>query len=174
MKKAVDKSLYSCSTLLPCLADHTETMDLSLEQPRFAASCLLLAVIIRRRRRQFLPTRRWWVRPFYQVRQQRGGFKEYLEMRTTDTDLHFKYICMSPVLFDRLLSLVQPFLCTRRRYVSARRPHISNAQKLVLTLKFLASGQSLQDLAILYRIGHSTVHDIVEEVCNAIWFGTLS
>ena len=174
LKKAVDKSLYSCTTFLPCLADLTETMDLSLEQPRFAASCLLLAVIIRRRRhRQFLPTR-WWVRPFYQVRQQRGGFKEYLEMRTIDTDLHFKYIRMSPVLFDRLLSLIQPFLRTRRRYVSARRPHISNAQKLVLTLKFLASGQSLQDLAISYRIGHSTVHDIVGEVCNAIWLGLVS
>ena len=174
LKKAVDKSLYSCSKFLPCLADLTETMDLSLEQPRFAASCLLLAVIIHRRRRQFLPTRRWRVRPFYQVRQQQGGFKEYSEMRTTDTDLHFKYIRMSPVLFDRLLSLIQPFLRTRRRYVSARRPHISNAQKLVLTLKFLASGQSPQDLAISYRIGHSTVHDIVGEVCNAIWLGLVS
>ncbi|KAJ8939155.1 hypothetical protein NQ318_022821 [Aromia moschata] len=35
-------------------------------------------------------------------------------------------------------------------------------------LKFLATGDSFQTIAFSYRLGHSTVHAIVQVVCNAI------
>ena len=98
-----------------------------------------------------------------------GDFKDHQEMRRTDGELHFKYIRMSPRVFDKLLALVVPHLKTPRRYRSRLRAQFSNAEKLVPTLQFLASGKSMQSLAIDFRMGHSTVHNIVVEVCNAIW-----
>nr|XP_022903145.1 uncharacterized protein LOC111415626 [Onthophagus taurus] len=48
------------------------------------------------------------------------------------------------------------------------REAISPMQKLAVCLRFLATGDSFQTIAFSYRLGHSTVHSIVHEVCKAI------
>ena len=94
-----------------------------------AASCLLLAVVLRRRRRLLSCTRRWWVCPYFSGRGMNGDFKDYQEMRRTDRELHFKYVRMSPRVFDKLLALVVPYLKSPTRYRSRLRAQISNAEK---------------------------------------------
>ena len=108
-----------------------------------AASCLLLAVVLCRRRRLSSCNRRWWVRPYFRSRGVNGDFKDYLEMRRTDGELHFKHVRMSPMVFNNLLALVVPYLKTPRRYRSRLRAQISSAEKLVLTLQFFASVKSM-------------------------------
>ena len=141
----------------------------SVQEARgIAASCLLLAVVLRRRRR-LLSSTRWWVRPYFRSRGENGHFKDFQEMRRTDGELHLKCVRLSSRVFDKLLALVVPYLKSPRKYRSRHRAQISNAEKLVLTPQFLASGKSMQGLAIDFQMGHSTVHNIVVEVCNAIW-----
>ncbi|XP_065193049.1 uncharacterized protein LOC135824248 [Sycon ciliatum] len=94
-------------------------------------------------------------------------------MRRSDSELHFKYVRMSPSVFDKLLSKIKPHLRKRSRRAARSRPEMSDTCKLVVTLKYLASGQSMQELAIAFRMGHSIVHYVVVEVCNAIWSGLM-
>ena len=110
------------------------------------------------------------MRPFFQKRSTKGAFQsDDLDMRENDGEIHFKYVWMSPPVFDKLLSLVKPHLRKRRRYKSKVRARITDAEKLVPTLKYLASGASVQDVSISFRLGHSTAHKIIMEVCKVIW-----
>ena len=73
---------------------------------------------------------------------------------------------MSPERFEHLLSVVGPVLtkksCRSRQTISA-------AERLMVTLRFLATGDSQQSQSFLFRIGRATVSHIVRETCAAIW-----
>ena len=56
---------------------------------------------------------------------------------------------MTPQRFEHLLSLVGPHL---QRKITKMREPISPAERLVLTLRFLASGDSHQSLCFSFRI----------------------
>ena len=75
---------------------------------------------------------------------------------------------MSKATFDQLLLMVSPFL-RRRRYRSALRPQISPAEKLTITLRYLATGNSQVSLSFNFRVGRSTICNILKETCSAIW-----
>ena len=36
-------------------------------------------------------------------------------------------------------------------------------------MRYLASGDSQQSIAFLFKVGYSTVNQIVNEVCDALW-----
>ena len=73
---------------------------------------------------------------------------------------------MSPESFDYILSLVSPLIS--RQTTKLREP-ISAAERLALTLRFLASGNSQQSMSFSYRVGRQTVSSIIKETCRAIW-----
>ena len=73
---------------------------------------------------------------------------------------------MSPNRFDHLCQLVQPFITKQDTNF---RKSISAAERLSLTLRFLATGESQQSLSFAYRIGKSTVSQIVSETCDVIY-----
>uniref|UniRef100_A0A1X7VAV4 DDE Tnp4 domain-containing protein n=1 Tax=Amphimedon queenslandica TaxID=400682 RepID=A0A1X7VAV4_AMPQE len=75
---------------------------------------------------------------------------------------------MSREKFDFLLSQVAPSL-KRRHYTSSIRPNISPAEKLTLTLRFLAAGVSQASLSFSFTISSASVCNIVYETCEAIW-----
>ncbi|CAH1379850.1 unnamed protein product [Tenebrio molitor] len=54
------------------------------------------------------------------------------------------------------------------------REAISPVEKLTVYLRFLATGDSFRTIAFSYRLGHSTVQQIVGEVCSAIIKNMLS
>jgi hypothetical protein len=49
------------------------------------------------------------------------------------------------------------------------RQPISAEERVALTLRYLAHGESMQFIAITYRIGHSTVCGIINATTRAIW-----
>ncbi|XP_049307355.1 uncharacterized protein LOC105223765 isoform X2 [Bactrocera dorsalis] len=69
---------------------------------------------------------------------------------------------MSIQSFDILLEKVRPKLTKQRKAIRAE-------QRLVLTLRFLATGHSFRDLAFAFRMGRSTVSLIISETCEIIW-----
>ncbi|KAJ8939215.1 hypothetical protein NQ314_011205 [Rhamnusium bicolor] len=72
---------------------------------------------------------------------------------------------MSPEKFDELLSLVGPIITKKHVY----REPISTATRLALTLRYLASGDSITSLSYAFRVGLNTVSCIIPETCSAIW-----
>ena len=148
-------------------------MEFTPEKASCVAGCLLLTAIFRRRRRlQATRTRSCSIRPFFQSRMEKGAYKsDILDLRRLDKTLHFKYVRLSPAMFDRLLRIIEPYMPRRRAMRSTIRAPITNGEKLAVTLRYLASGSSMQDLSIQFRLGHATTQQIIIEVCNAIWNG---
>ena len=73
---------------------------------------------------------------------------------------------MSPERFDVLLGIVEPLIT---KEITDFRDPISPAERLSLTLWFLATGESQQSLSFSYRIGKAAVSKIVRETCDAIY-----
>ncbi|XP_053691921.1 uncharacterized protein LOC128740406 [Sabethes cyaneus] len=46
---------------------------------------------------------------------------------------------------------------------------ITPREKLIITLRYLATGSSYQTLSYTFRVGRSTVAEIVKETCHALW-----
>ena len=88
-------------------------------------------------------------------------------MRELDDKRQFQYFRMSTATFDQLLGLV----ALRIQHSASRRAPVSNAERLVVTLRFLAAGVSQQALAASYKFGNATVCNIIKEVCQALWAG---
>lgn len=79
---------------------------------------------------------------------------------------HRQYLRMSRESFDHLLTLVSPYITKQDTNM---REAIPPGLKLVVTLHHLASGNSHIDIAHHYRLGRSTVGEIIYDVSEAIW-----
>ena len=94
----------------------------------------------------------------------------YFENVVTVNSLRFRYIRMTPERFEHLLSLVGPLIT---KVNTKMRQAISAAERLTLTLRYLARGDDQQSISFSYRIGKTTVSHIIKETLNAIWYNTL-
>ena len=77
-----------------------------------------------------------------------------------------RYLRMSPERVEHLISLVGPFVIKKH---CRSRDVISPAERIVLTLQYLATGNSQQSLSFAFRIGRSIVCHIISETCEGIW-----
>ncbi|XP_024886829.1 protein ANTAGONIST OF LIKE HETEROCHROMATIN PROTEIN 1-like [Temnothorax curvispinosus] len=87
-------------------------------------------------------------------------------MRFRDVVWYYNYTRMMPDSFDELLNLIEPII--RKQETNCRKP-IPPAIRLLITLRYLASGDLMSSLAMSYRLGKSTVSGIIQETCEAIW-----
>ena len=72
---------------------------------------------------------------------------------------------MSPDRFDHLSSLIRARI---EREFHIREP-ISAEERLAITLRYLATGDSQTSIGFLFKVGRSTVNEIVDEVCEVLW-----
>ena len=91
-----------------------------------------------------------WVRPWLQQREERGA---YHNMR------------MTPEFFEMIKTRLEPRLA--RQATNYRTP-ISVGEKLALTIRYLATGESYTSLSYHFRVGRSTISKFLPEVCRAI------
>ncbi|KAK2553524.1 hypothetical protein P5673_025009 [Acropora cervicornis] len=73
---------------------------------------------------------------------------------------------MSPESFDFLLSKVGPLI--NKQATRSRQPTPA-AERLALTIRYLASADSQQSMSFSYRMGKATVSNIIQETCQGIW-----
>ena len=73
---------------------------------------------------------------------------------------------MSPDRFKHLLGLISPSL---QKKTCRSREAISPGERLAVCLRYLATGDSQQSQTFNFRIGRSTVCNIIKEVCAALW-----
>ena len=73
---------------------------------------------------------------------------------------------MSADRFEHLLSLVGPVIKKEDTHL---RESISAEQRLVITIRFLASGDAQQSLCYSFRLGKTTISNIISETCEALY-----
>jgi len=88
-----------------------------------------------------------------------------IEMQTTNREKFFNYFRMSPQLFEELLALVGP----RIEKQELCRVRISTRIRLQVTLRWLASDDSLASHSYAFRIGANIASKIVKKACTALW-----
>ncbi|GBO11006.1 hypothetical protein AVEN_242374-1, partial [Araneus ventricosus] len=72
---------------------------------------------------------------------------------------------MDTASFEFLLKLVTPHI---ERKDTKMRKAISSGERLALTLRYLASGETQSSLAYQFRIAQNTISAILKAVCNAL------
>ncbi|XP_073411611.1 uncharacterized protein [Dendrobates tinctorius] len=82
------------------------------------------------------------------------------------TEKFTDYTRMTKETFPYLLGRVKEVI--RRQDTQLRRA-ITPEERLLVTLRFLATGETLSSLHFQYRIGISTLSGIVADTCQALW-----
>lgn len=85
-------------------------------------------------------------------------------MQLNDPELFFKYLRFTPDQFKLLERLIGPSI----NHECMSREVINPSARLAICLRFLATGESQRSLALNYRIGDSTVNNILKETLKAI------
>ncbi|XP_075707214.1 uncharacterized protein LOC142741765 [Rhinoderma darwinii] len=81
-------------------------------------------------------------------------------------DKFLSYCRMSVQSFDRLLADLRPGLIFQD---TTMRRCISPEERLIVTLRFLATGNSFASLHFQFLLGCSTISKIVKLTCEVIW-----
>lgn len=112
--------------------------------------------------------RKYWVHPINQLRVQQGIYDNLIrELRLdTDSNRHFRYLRMTATNFDYLLTLLEHSITKQDTHL---RKAIPPGLRLAVTLHHLSEGASMASIAAHYRLGRSTVSEIINDTCSAIW-----
>jgi len=127
----------------------------------FIAAHILKKRIASRKKRQ----RRWWMKEIFRQRFQYGNrLMRDMQVELVD-DLIMNFTRMTIDDFEYLVSLIGPKI--ERTNTNMREP-ITVKERLAITLRFLATGDSYTSLQYLFRVSKSSISLIVPEVCGAI------
>ncbi|XP_055522961.1 uncharacterized protein LOC129717141 [Wyeomyia smithii] len=108
-----------------------------------------------------------WLSEWITKRATDGFYVKLLsELLTESPRLYKNFIRMSKKDFDYVLKLVGPLISKQGTYM---RNSIPAGERLALTLRFLATGDSFMSLRYLFRIPETTISRIIPKVLDAIW-----
>ena len=111
-------------------------------------------------------TRRIWVHEINAQRKEKGIYHTLVQELRLGNDRHSQYFRMNKQSFDHLLSLVAPSITKQDTRL---RDSIEPGLKLAVTLHHLAEGASHKSIAAHYRLGRSTVSEIIYDTCQALY-----
>lgn len=125
-----------------------------------AVAMASLYILMKRKR-----DRRWWKRPAFQRQSELSEFEQLVpHLEDNDPEMFFRYLRMTPERFGELLSLVEQDLIK-----FSQRQSVTPKERLTMTLLFLATGCSQQDLSFRFQRGRSTISSILSETCQVLW-----
>ncbi|CAF4946281.1 unnamed protein product [Pieris macdunnoughi] len=129
---------------------------------RKAVATTAFLIILRLAKKRKQKTKRFWIKLLYKNRLQAGN-RLFEELCFDDEEKNFTR--MSKIEFDNVYSLINAKISKKdtnfREAISAR-------ERLLVTLRFLATGDSYTSLQYLFRISKQWISVIVPEVCDAI------
>ena len=107
-----------------------------------------------------------WVRPWLLQKEERGAYHNIMaDLYATDIPGFTNYMRMTPEFFEMIKTRLEPHLA--RQATNYRAP-ISVGEKLALTIRYLATGESYTSLSCQFRVERSTISKFLPEVCRAI------
>ncbi|XP_017489104.1 PREDICTED: uncharacterized protein LOC108377355 [Rhagoletis zephyria] len=134
----------------------------------FASLCLIATLkawkknkCLKRNKKQ------WWIRPGLRHRATSGFYSTLrFKIRQQDPQWFKNFVRMSCEDFDYLVEHLTPYIGkSNTRFRKA----ISVGERLAVTLRYLATGDSFSSLMTVFLIGKTTICHIVHETCAAIF-----
>ncbi|XP_071628812.1 uncharacterized protein [Temnothorax longispinosus] len=122
------------------------------------------ALLLHMKRKRYTK-KKHWVAPIFQERKVHGFFHAVLPKLILE-DLRFhNYIRMSATQFENLTLLIGADIFKQHHI----REPIDVAERLLMTLRYLASGDSISSICYQYLVGLTTAANIISETCQALW-----
>ena len=108
-----------------------------------------------------------WTREWIKRREELGAYHTLFRELAAEDILGFgEYMRMPHAKFLALVEVVGPLLTKQETHM---RTSIAPNERLALAIGYLATGETFQSLSFQFRIGKSTVSQILMEVCDAIY-----
>lgn len=120
---------------------------------------------LRRRTSNRKKKRTSWTKNWLLNRDQFSHMSLLRELQENNPDDFRNYLRMTDPIFYRLLALVSPYILKQD---TCMRLAITPEQRLIATLRYLATGRSLQDLKFTTGISPQALGIIIPETCSAI------
>lgn len=106
------------------------------------------------------------MRKLYEERNHKGEYSLLVhDLRLYDHEMFFRYFRMMPETFEILLRLRAPII---QKKVTKMRELISVDRRLLVTLRYLTTGDAHMTIAANYRMSPTTVGRIISETCNPL------
>lgn len=109
--------------------------------------------------------RQWWIKELY--RQRNDHFKEILSDMTFEgvEDTIQNFIRMNSETFDGLCMKLHPIIGKKD---TSFRKAITTRERLAITLRYLATGDSFVSLQYLFKVSKQSISKIVRETCDGL------
>jgi len=133
---------------------------MSLKQKRLASALIIIDENTRKSKK-----RRIWVKEWLLKKDQLSHINLVNELKLHPDDYR-NFLRMDEDVFKLLLHKVTPLLEKQDTHM---RKAISVQEKLIVTLRFLATGRSLEDLKFSALISPQALGHIIPETCKAIF-----
>lgn len=128
------------------------------------SAIVTICLLLKKKKKQ---RKRVWVRPWIARRDMKGIHQNLLkELQYEDLECYKNYLRMDEATFKFVVSKVSGFITKQTTHL--RNP-ISAEDRLMVTLRFLATGESYSSLQYSTRIPQCTISSIVPETCEAIY-----
>lgn len=128
-----------------------------------SAVLLLIAALLLKNKRKKNRTKRWWSRNFLLKRDSHGPYSTFFEDLRSQDSLK-QYLRMNSEDFNYLLEKIRHKI-ERQHYVRAP---ISAEDKLLATLRFIATGDDYSSIMFHHRISKTAISKFIPEVCDAL------
>jgi hypothetical protein len=109
--------------------------------------------------------RRTWSKEWLKNRQQYTQEKLLTELRNFERNDFKNFLRMNDECFDEILTLVNPFI---KKQNTSMREAIPASQRLSITLRYLATGNTFEDLKFISAISPQSIGKTVIETCEAL------
>jgi hypothetical protein len=108
----------------------------------------------------------WWSRPWIMRREELGASARlFQELQAEDPETYRNVFRMSVPKFQELLELIEPLI---KKQNTQFRQALPCKIKLEITLRYLATGDSVRSLALLFRVPHFLLITILQLFLNCI------
>ncbi|XP_072375196.1 uncharacterized protein [Diabrotica undecimpunctata] len=107
--------------------------------------------------------RRWWIRPW--LNKKRGNISLTEEFIQVDDEKYSNFLRMNEGTFNKLLGIIEHVITKKSIFPDT----ISAKHKLIITLRYLATGESFRSLMYNYRVSESAISLFIPIVCEAIY-----
>lgn len=138
---------------------------MAIQKKKLAA--LIILAVLRKKKKEKNKRKRKWVREWIRRRASNDVTKTLIEELRTEDDKGFKeFARISFEEYEYLLAKVRPIIS--KQDTNMRRA-ITAETRLLITLRFLASGDSYRSLMFFFRVPHNTISGIIPSTCKAIY-----
>ncbi|KAK4322343.1 hypothetical protein Pmani_001916 [Petrolisthes manimaculis] len=129
--------------------------------------CVTLLQLVKQARDLQSQKKRLWVRPWLKRRSDKSVYNNLVQELSLEDHDSFKFFHrVNQDQFLELLSLVEPLISKQD---TRMRKAVTSHERLSVTLRHLATGESKQSLGYAYWISPNLLSRIIPEVCEALY-----